>query len=128
MAMPIRKTRKKAWDAVDLAEDGILSAELQDALHGQPHAAHIAAAGQMASIDPATIPRFETVAALIVWVQTVLAAGGNPQATKLIADRLSPVITKSEEKIDVQQRGAPSSSKNAVEREASEAYIRALNK
>lgn len=123
----VRKTKAKAWERVDLAEDGILSAGLQQALHDMPHQAHLDAVAQMANIDEASIPRFDTVAELLTWVQTVLAAGGNPQAMKLIADRLAPVVTKTEEKVDLTQRGAPVASSNDVERQEAESYLRALN-
>lgn len=119
----VREPKQKAWDQLELDQDGLFSIALSDAAHDVPREEHIEAAAKVLMLQAVNIPHVDTVADLISYVVSVRAAGGDDKAVALFFDRFSPKMTKSEAKVDASTFGAPVSSRNPEEKRESETYM-----
>jgi hypothetical protein len=110
---------------IQLDKDGIVGRALSDRIHQEPSEIHRARAAELVNIDPAELPLFLTVADLLVWVQTVKAAGGNMEAWRDIVDRFQPKPSRPTVAVITPGAGtsAPMASQNSEEQASAENYF-----
>jgi len=116
------KSSKSAWE---LEREKVFGDEMRVQMHATPSEAHIKRAAEYAGLDgPDLLPRFDSVAGLLVYVQSLRAAGGSGEAFNIFVDRFQPKPSRPQVAVITPgaNGGAPMASRDNEEQSSAQRY------